>query len=115
MAMNLIEKRNVPINGQCWQWGKLVHQLAGKSMVKHDSSKSSYDLDKVKGNVKLPKPITIPPFETVHVQGISKVKGNKLRINTITESPEQKYSNSVRTIPVYSHLKPGSKKVIVGL
>ena len=56
-----------------------------------------------------------PAFETVHVQGLSRVRRHQQCVNTITEAPNEKYSNSVAMVMSYTCLKPGSGCVAIGL
>ena len=56
----------------------------------------------------------IPAFKTVHVQGLSKVRGHQQCVNTITEANNEKYLNSIATVMSYTCLKPGSAHVAEG-
>ena len=60
------------------------------------------------------KHVVIQPFETIRVQGITKVRNHQKQIHIMVE-PKQSLSGTVSAIPTYLHLKPGSSKVSVGL
>ena len=75
---------------------------------------TDFTLDQVKGDIKLTKDVVIKPFEAVRVQGITKVKNHQKQVYIIVE-PKQSLSGAISAIPTYSHLKPGSNKVSVGL
>ena len=74
----------------------------------------AFTLDQVKWGIKLTKILEMPAFKTVHVQGLSKVRGHQQCVNTITEPPTEKYSNSMTTVRSYTCLKPISGHVAVG-
>ena len=50
-----------------------------------NKSKKTFSLDKVDGTVKFTKTVEVPPFCTIHVHGIMKVKGHDKRVNLIVE------------------------------
>ena len=61
------------------------------------------------------KPITIAPFQTVHVSGLTECDQHSKRVNVIVEpDPDKKYE-SVIPIHGYTVLKPGSSQVSIGL
>ena len=72
-------------------------------------------MDKVTGTVKTIKSVEFPPFQTVHVQGLSKVKGHETGVNVVAEAPSKAYSKVVVTIPGYSCLHQYSSRVSIGL
>ena len=59
--------------------------------------------------------MTLAPFETVHVQGVSKVFRHDKWISAITEPPNISYSNSEVNNSGYTWLTPGSRKVSFSL
>ena len=72
------------------------------------------DLNQVKGKVTLTKVVTIKPFQTVHVSGLTDCNQCFKRVNVIVESdPKINYET---TIPIngYTVLKPGSSRVSIG-
>ena len=72
-------------------------------------------MEQVQGNNKLRKNVSLAPFETVHMQGLSKVSRHDKRVNAITEPPDISYLNPVFTKRGYTGLKLGSSKVKVSL
>ena len=98
-----------------WKVGRLATSLAGKSAKVGMENSKAFNLDQVKGGIKLTKAVEIPALETVHVQGLSKVRGHQQYVNTITEATNEKYFNSVAAVMSYTCLKPRSGHVAVGL
>ena len=77
--------------------------------------KSEFDLDTIKGHVKITKAITISPFQTVQATGITNCSTHFKRVRVITE-PTDKFNNeAIKTVTIYSTLKPGSSRVSIGL
>ena len=93
----------------------LATLLASKSAKAGRENKTAFTLDHVKGGIKLTKAVEIPTFKTVHMQGLYKVRGHQQCVNTITEAPNEKYSNSIAMVMSYTYLKPGSVHVAIGL
>ena len=75
----------------------------------------TFSLDKVEGTVKCIKMVEIPPFHTIHVHGITKVKDHDKRDNILVEPRNNGFNPSVVTVPSYTCLKPGSSKINMGL
>ena len=74
-----------------------------------------FDLNKVKGHVKLTKSVTIGPFQTVHVSGLTECNQHFKRVNVIVKpDPDKNYEAAV-PIHGYPMLKPGSCRVSVGI
>ena len=69
-------------------------------------------LDKVTGNVKLTRKVTIPPFEMVTILGVTHVNAHSKRVNIVTEPRE---GIDEYTVPSYSYMRPGSKQAEVAL
>ena len=65
--------------------------------------------------MKITKVITILPFETVHVPGLTQCNSHFKRVHVITEASENFKYDAVKTICTYSMLKPGSSRVSIGL
>ena len=74
-----------------------------------------FNLDKIQGHVKLTKPVTIAPFQTVHVSGLTECNQHFKRVNFIFEPDPNKDYESVIPIHGYTILKPGSSRVSIGL
>ena len=67
-----------------------------------------FDLNKIKGHIRLTKSITIAPFQTIHVLGLTGCDQHTKRGNVIVEpDPDWEYE-SVAPIYGYTVLKPGS-------
>ena len=60
-----------------------------------------FDLNKVKGHVKLTKSFTIGPFQTVHVSGLTECNQHFKRVNVILE-PDP-YKNYKAAFPIYGY------------
>ena len=74
-----------------------------------------FDLNKIQGHVKLTKPVTIAPFQTVHVSGLTECNQHFKRVNVMVEPDPNKDYESVIPIHGYTTLKPGSSRVSIGL
>ena len=74
-----------------------------------------FDLDSVKGQVKITKAVTILPFETVHVPGLTECNSHLKRVHVMTEASEKFNHDALKTICTYSMLKPGSSTVSIRL
>ena len=74
-----------------------------------------FDLNKIKGHVRLTKSITIAPFQTIHVSGLTGCDQHSKRVNFIVEpNPDREYE-SLAPIYGYMVLKPGSSQISIGL
>ena len=114
-VLDTIDQKEMKKLSKCWHRGQLASLLANKSAQFKSEEESKFKLDQVKGTVKLTRSIELKPFETTHVQAISKVKGHDQQINVVTENPDIACNRSVVTVASYTHLKPGSSKLSVGL
>ena len=74
-----------------------------------------FNLNKIQGHVMLTKPVTIAPFQTVHVSGLPECNQHFKRVNVIVELDSNKDYESVIPIHGYATLKPGSSRVSIGL
>ena len=74
-----------------------------------------FDLNKIQGHVKLTKSVTIAPFQTAHVSGLTECNQHFKRVNAIVEPDPNKDYESVVPIHGYTTLKPGSSRVSIGL
>ena len=74
-----------------------------------------FDLDEVKGHVKLTKSITIGLFQTVHVSGLTECRWHFKRVNMIVEPDPNKNYEAAVPIHGYTLLKPGSSRVSIGI
>ena len=58
--------------------------------------------------------MTLQPFESVKVRGITKVRNHQKRVHVIVE-PREVQCRTVSAISTYSHLKPGLSKISIAL
>ena len=65
--------------------------------------------------MKVTKAITIPPFQTVQATGITNCSTHFRRVRVITESTDKFDNEAIKTVTIYSTLKPGSSRVSIGL
>ena len=78
-------------------------------------SKPEFDLNQVKGHVRLTKSVTIAPFQTIRVPGLTECNQHFKRVNVSVEPDPDRSYESVIPIHGYTVLKPGSSRVSVGL
>ena len=71
-----------------------------------------WDLESLKGKIKLTKAVTIPAKGELQVTGVTTVKGYTKRCHVIVE-PYGEKQGKYKVTPVYTDLKPGSSKVKV--
>ena len=78
--------------------------------------KGCFDLDMVKGPIKVTKEIMIEPGETIKINGITGLKGNTRRLHVIAEPENQSRGTElpkIVVIPTYSQCMPGSQRIPV--
>ena len=78
-------------------------------------SKPEFDLNQIKGHVKLTKSVTIAPFQTIRASGLTECNPHFKRVNVLVEPDPDKSYESVIPIHGYTVLKPGSSRVSLGL
>ena len=78
-------------------------------------SKPEFDLNQVKGHVRLTKSVTIAPFQTIRAPGLTECNQHFKRVNVLVEPDPDRSYKSVVPIHGYTVLKPGSSRVSVGL
>ena len=71
-----------------------------------------WDLESLRGRIKLMKAVTIPAKGELQVTGVTTVKGYTKRCHVIVE-PYGEKQGKYKVTPVYTDLKPGSSKVKV--
>ena len=111
-ALQLATKEEKEALPQAWETATFQPQILAKSGILKELE---FDLNKVRGHVKLTKSITIRPFQTVHVSGLTECNQHFKRVNVIVEpDPDKNYE---ATVPIhgYTVLKPGSSRVSVGI
>ena len=103
------ERKTLPL---AWETASFSPQTLSKSSVLKEPD---FDLEQVKGKVKLTKVVTIKPFQTVHVSGLTECDQHFKRVNVIVESdPKINYDAAIPIIR-YTVLKPGSSRLSVGI
>ena len=95
-----------------WETAGFSPQTLSKADVLKEPD---FDVDQGKGKVKLTKAITIKPFQTVHVSGLTECDHHFKRVNVIVESDPKRYYGAAIPINGYTVLKPGSSQVSVGI
>ena len=92
------------------------HTLFPRYLMKSKTLKDpEFDLDQVRGTVKLTKDITLSPFETIHVSAKSSVWGHFKRVLVLMEKLERENDSAVEPVNSYSVLHPGSDRVQIVL
>ena len=86
-----------------WQQGIISHKIAIKSVHMKENKDV---LDQVKGNVKLGRQVTIKPYDSVEVSGVTHIGIHTKRLNVMTKGCEDYHEY---TLPSYSCMRPGSK------
>ena len=73
--LDLVSKAEMINLSNKWKSGKLATLLANKSAKVGKKNNKAFPLDHVKGRIKLTKAVEIAALDTVHVLGLSRVKG----------------------------------------
>ena len=97
------------------QAAKLIVAEIGKEIAKElEKAKEEveWDLESLKGKIKLMKAVTIPAKGELQVTGVTTVRGYTKRCHVIVK-PYGEKQGKYKVTPVYTDLKPGSSKVKV--
>ena len=95
-ALELATKEETEALPQAWETANFPPQ----TLVKSDILKEpEFDLDQVKGHIKLTKSITIGPFQTVHASGLTECRQHFKRVNMIVEPDPNKNYEAVDPNP----------------
>ena len=103
------------------EYGNLSVAWAGANFPPRPIMKSAqvkepnFDLNLIKGQVKITKAITFLPFKMIHVSGLTECNSHFTRVHVMIEASEMFNHDAVKTICTYSMLKPGSSRVSIGL
>ena len=81
-ALQLATKEEKEALPQAWAIANFLSQILTKSGILKEPE---FDLNKVKGHVKLTKSVTIGPFQTVHVSGLMECNQHFKSVNVIVE------------------------------
>ena len=111
-ALQLATKEEKEALPQAWETANSPPQTLAKSGILKEPE---FDLNKVRGHVKLTKSIATGPFQTVHVSGLTECNQHFKRVNVIVESDLDKIYEAAVPIYGYTVLKPGSSRVSVGI
>ena len=111
-ALQLATKEEKEALPQVWETANFPPQTLAKSGILKEPE---FDLNKVKGYVKLTKSITIGPFQKEHASGLMECNQYFKRVNVIVEPDPNKSYEAVFPIHGYTVLKPGSSRVSVGI
>ena len=107
--LNLITDEEIRLADKSWQRGIIARKIA----IKTAQLKENQDvLDKVSGQVKLTRNVTIPALDTINISGVTHINAHSKRVNIITEPRE---GLDEYTVPSYSYMRPGLKRVGVAL
>ena len=79
------------------------------------SEMEHFNLDTVKGDVKVHRTTILPPLSTKFGKGRSKVKGHHKRVNVATEHSNNVTNSNIAAVRSYSVMEPGSNKVAVNV
>ena len=82
-ALQLATKEEEETLPQAWETANLPPQTVAKLGILKEPE---FDLNEVKGDVKLTQSITIRPFQTVHFSGLMECTQHFKRVNVIVES-----------------------------
>ena len=103
------EYRNLLV---AWARANFPQQLVLKSA---QIKESEFDLETIQGKVKLTKSVTLAPFETIQVPGLTECTTHFKRVHVITEASEKFKHEAIKPICTYSKLRRGSSRVSIGL
>ena len=93
--------------GKTWERGQVGRVITNKQV-----QLEGFDLDSVKGRVRLNNTVTLKPGEACRARGITDIKGNCKRLNVIIEpTKNREYTTGLEVVPVYTVCKAGSSKV----
>ena len=111
-ALQLATEHERKSPSPAWETASFSPQTLSKLGVLKEPN---FDLDQVKGKVKLTKAVTVIPFQTVHVSGLTECDWHFKRVNVIVKSDPKKNYDAAIPINEYTVLKPGSSRVSVGI
>ena len=113
-----ITKDNIELLTDTWKTACISSLLATSSQpeVVPGTKVHTFQLSQVNHSVKCTKNLVIRPFETIHIQGTTRVRGHTERVNVMTEAnDDSKLPSHVQVPSGYTQLHPGSSKVGVML
>ena len=114
-TLDLVTDEEIEHLSTVWRRGRLSMLLTIKSSWLMESNAVIFNLDQVRGDVKLTKTIMLKPFESTHVSGLSKVKGYYKRVHTITEPFSQLLSKYVSMATAFVTMDANLGRVSIAL
>ena len=111
-ALQATIKEELQVLPQAWETAGFPLPTVSKSGILRESE---FNLDNVRGYVKLTKSITIGPFQTMHTSGLTECSQHFKRVNVVVESDPHREYDAVIPIHGYTVLKPGSSRVSIGI
>ena len=109
MLLNSATSEELASLGKTWERGWVGRVIANKQ-----AQLEGFDLNSVKGKVRLTQSLTVKPGEACRVSAITDIKGNGKRLNVLVELvQEHGYGPGLEIVPVYSTCRAGSSKVWV--
>ena len=111
-ALQVATKEELQVLPQSWETAGFPSPTVSKSVILRESE---FDLDNVRGYVKLTKSITIGPFQTMHTSGLTECSQHFKRVNVVVEPDPHREYDAVIPIHGYTVLKPGSSRVSIGI
>ena len=114
-AIRLIKVEEAAVLDLSWKRARMASVICSKSAQLAEGEEKPFDLNEVKGPVKLTKKIVVPPFSTIQVSAISKVTTHRKAVNVMTDIPEDWDIEGVVALPTYSQMNNGSRRVEVTL
>ena len=100
---------------ETWKQTYVGTLMSCAAQHKNREDGDSFDLDTVKGPVKLRKEVELEPFEQKEVWGYTQVKGHSKRVVVCTESEELLMKGQVMCVNSKSNLLPHNSRVRVML
>ena len=112
--MQMVNEQNFNKLTVAWR-NKYVSIVTAGHLVLSKTRENVFTLSTVKGLIITSKEVTLSPFETQTVPGVSRVTGHVKQVHVIAEPREQGFSSEVVTTSMYSDLKPGSSRFTICL
>ena len=111
-ALQTATKEELQVLPKAWETAGFPSPTVSKSGILREPE---FDLDNVRGYVKLTKSITIGPFQTMHASGLTECSQHFKRVNVVVEPDPNREYDTVIPIHRYTILKPGSSRVSIGI
>ena len=109
MLLNSATAKELASLGKTWERGQVGRVIANKQ-----AQIEGFDLNSVKGKVRLTRSLTVKPGEGCQITAVTNIKGNSKRLNVLVESLRDcEFDPGLEVIPVYSTCRAGSSKVWV--